>query len=55
MYHVYNNILRNLGIDSGEVSETANRYPTTIQLIISGIRKLSTIAKMPEDGAVFRE
>jgi hypothetical protein len=54
MYHVYNNILRNLGIDSGEVSATANRYPTTIQLIVSGIRKLSTIAKMPEGGAVFR-
>ena len=54
MYHVYNNILRNLGIDSGEVSATANLYPTTIQLIVSGIRKLSTIAKMPEGGAVFR-
>ena len=54
MYHVYNNILRNLRIDSGEVSATANLYPTTIQLIVSGIRKLSTIAKMPEGGAVFR-
>ena len=53
MYHVYNNILRD--VNSGDGSATANRYPTTIQLIISGIRKLSTIAKMPEDGAVFRE
>ena len=52
MYHVYNNILRD--VDSGDGSATANRYPTTIQLIISGIRKLSTIAKMPEGGAVFR-
>ena len=54
MYHVYNNILRNLGLDPGEVSATANLFPTTIQLIVSGIRKLSTIAKMPEGGAVFR-
>ena len=53
MYHVYNTILRD--VDSGEVSSaTANLYPTTIQLIVSGIRKLSTIAKMPEGGAVFR-
>ena len=52
MYSVYNNILRD--IESGEDSATANRYPTTIQLIVSGIRKLSTIAKMPEGGAVFR-
>jgi hypothetical protein len=52
MYYVYNNILRD--IESGEDSATANRYPTTIQLIVSGIRKLSTIAKMPEGGAVFR-
>ena len=52
MYYVYNNILRD--IESGEASATANRYPTTIQLIVSGIRKLSTIAKMPDGGAVFR-
>ena len=53
MYHVYNNILRDIE-SCGEVSSTANRYPTTIQLIVSGIRKLCTIAKMPEGGAVFR-
>ena len=52
MYHVYNGILRN--VESQEDAATANCYPTTIQLIVSGIRKLSAIAKMPEGGAVFR-
>ena len=52
MYHVYNGILRN--VESQEDAATANCYPTTIQLVVSGIRKLSAIAKMPEGGAVFR-
>lgn len=52
MYHVYNGILRN--VESQEDAATANCYPTTIQLIVSAIRKLSAIAKMPEGGAVFR-
>jgi hypothetical protein len=52
MHHVYNKILRNLG--SQEDLATANLYPTTIQLIVSGIRKLGAIAKIPEGGAVFR-
>jgi hypothetical protein len=45
MYYVYNNILRD--IESGEVAATANQYLTTIQLIVSGIRKLSTMARCP--------
>ena len=52
MYHVYNGILRN--VESQEDAATVNCYATTIQLIVSGIRKLSAIAKMPEGGAVFR-
>ena len=52
MYHVYNKILRD--VEAQDHAASANRYPTTIQLIVSGIRKLSAVAKMPEGGAVFR-
>jgi len=52
MYHLYNKILRD--VEAHENAASANRYPTTIQLIVSGIRKLSAVAKMPAGGAVFR-
>ena len=36
------------------MSKFTNRYPTTLACIVSGILKLSRIAKMPEGAEVFR-
>ena len=60
MYAQYNTILRDsLGAAGALEKEApngdeANLYSTTIQLIVSGIRKLCRIAEMPEGGAVYR-
>jgi hypothetical protein len=49
MYLKYNGILRAiLSTDPADVED--NLFPTTIMLIISGILKLSSIAKMPDSG-----
>jgi hypothetical protein len=49
MYLKYNGILRAiLSTDQADVED--NLFPTTIMLIISGILKLSSIAKMPDNG-----
>ena len=62
MYAKYNQIMRDtLAVEASGVQVSqqdghgqVNMYPTTIQLIVSGIRKLSRIAEMPEGGAVYR-
>ena len=49
MYLKYNGILRAiLSTDPADVED--NLFPTTIMLIVSGILKLSSIAKMPDSG-----
>ena len=49
LYAVYNRILRAiLSTDPADAEE--NLFSTTIWLIVSGILKLSSIAKMPDDG-----
>jgi hypothetical protein len=50
--HVYNAILGQLS--TSELLTSRNTYPTTIALIVSGIKKLSSVAKAPEGGAVWR-
>ena len=51
MYSKYNSILRS-ALAGGETP--LNLYPTTIQVLMSAITKLSRIAEIPEGGAVFR-
>jgi hypothetical protein len=47
----YNGVLRALALGQ-EV--TGSKYSTTIQVIVSGIRKLASVAEAPEDDAVYR-
>lgn len=55
MYAVYNPILRStLALDPTGSTITDNQYPTTIQLIVSGICKLCRVAEVPAELAVFR-
>jgi hypothetical protein len=51
-HYKYNVILGQLS--TSEQVSSRNSYPTTIALIISGIKKLSSVAKAPEGGAVWR-
>ena len=53
MYAIYNKILRAVVSDE-KMDPSANRYPTTLALIVSGIRKLAAIAEMPAGRAVYR-
>ena len=39
---------------TSELLTSRNTYPTTIALLVSGIKKLSSVAKAPEGGAVWR-
>ena len=50
--HIYNAILGQLS--TSELLTSCNTYPTTIALGVSGIKKLSAVAKAPEGGAVWR-
>jgi hypothetical protein len=50
--HIYNAILGQLS--TSELLTSRNTYPTTIALGVSGIKKLSAVAKAPEGGAVWR-
>ena len=50
--HIYNAILGQLS--TSELLTRHNTYPTTIALVVSGIKKLSSVAKAPEGGAVWR-
>ena len=54
MYQKYNELLRALSEEGADVSKFTNLYPTTLACIVSGILKLSRVAKMPEGGVVFR-
>ena len=47
----YNGVLRALAL--GE-EVTGSKYSTTIQVIVSAIRKLASVAKAPEDSVVYR-
>jgi hypothetical protein len=47
----YNPVLRSLA-KSEEVA--GSKYPTTIQVIVSAIRKLASVAKVPKDNVVYR-
>ena len=47
----YNGVLRALAL--GE-EVTGSKYSTTIQVIVSAIRKLASVAKAPEDNVVYR-
>jgi hypothetical protein len=47
----YNGVLRALAL--GEEVK-GSKYSTTIQVIVSGIRKLASVAEAPEDTAVYR-
>jgi hypothetical protein len=47
----YNPVLRSLA--KGE-EVAGSKYPTTIQVIVSAIRKLASVAEAPEDTAVYR-
>ena len=47
----YNGVLRALAL--GE-KVTGSKYSTTIQVIVSAIRKLASVAKAPEDSVVYR-
>ena len=47
----YNPVLRSLA-KGKEVS--GSKYPTTIQVIVSAIRKLASVAKVPKDNVVYR-
>jgi len=53
MYAVYNPILRP-GEDAAGSASTKNLYPTTMQLIVSGICKLSRVAEAPAELCVYR-
>ena len=48
----YNEILAHLS--PSERGTSLNSYPTTIGLIVSGIKKLSSVAKRPKGDAVYR-
>jgi hypothetical protein len=48
----YNEILAQLS--TSEQGTSLNSYPTTIGLIVSGIKKLSSVAKRPKGDAVYR-
>jgi hypothetical protein len=50
--HIYDAILGQLS--TSELLTSGNTYPTTIALVVSGIKKLSSVAKAPEGGAVWR-
>jgi hypothetical protein len=50
--HIYNAILGQLS--TSDLLTNRNTYPTTIALAVSGIKKLSAVAKAPEGGAVWR-
>ena len=54
MYQKYNELLRALAEEDADVSKFANRYPTTLACIVSGILKLCRVAEMPEGAEVFR-
>ena len=55
MYQIYNTLLRVVSEQEGaDVSKFTNRYPTTLACIVSGILKLSRIAKMPEGAGLRR-
>jgi hypothetical protein len=47
----YNGVLRALAL--GE-EVTGSKYSTTIQVIVSAIRKLASVAKVPKDNVVYR-
>jgi hypothetical protein len=49
--HIYDAILAQ---PTSELLTSRNTYPTTIALVVSGIKKLSAVAKAPEGGAVWR-
>ena len=51
-HYRYNEILGQSS--TSEQVTSRNSYPTTIALIVSGIKKLSSVAKVPEGGAVYR-
>ena len=53
MYAIYNKVLRDVVSDK-EADRSANCYPTTLALIVSGIRKLAAIAEMPAGRAAYR-
>ena len=53
MYAIYNKVLRDVVSDE-EADPSANRYPTTLALIVSGIRKLAAIVEMPAGRAAYR-
>ncbi len=48
--HIYDAILA----QPSALLKCRNTYPTTIALLVSGIKKLSSVAKAPEGGAVWR-
>jgi len=50
--HVYDAILGQLA--TSELVTSRNTFPTTIALVVSGIKKLKAVAKAPEGGAVWR-
>ena len=54
MYQKYNQLLRALSEEDGDVCMFTNRYPTTLACIVSGILKLCRVAEMPEGAEVFR-
>jgi hypothetical protein len=49
---IYDAILGQLS--TSELLTSRNTYPTTIALVVSGIKKLSAVAKAPAGGAVWR-
>lgn len=51
LYAKYNSALRSVVSPLGKPS---NSYPTTIQVLLSAIHKLSRIAEIPQGGAVYR-
>ena len=53
MYGIYNEGLRG-AVSDEKANPSANRYPTTLSLIVSGIRKLAAIAEMPAGRAAYR-
>ena len=57
MYSRYNRILREALSSESQgagTSASSNFYPTTIHVLVSGICKLTRVAKMPEGRVVFR-
>ncbi len=50
--HIYDAILGQLS--TSQLVTSRNTYPTTIALVVSGIKKLSAVARAPEGGAVWR-